>query len=372
MPTKVKLTSKPPAQQTHASQPPRERQGGGEGGGGGEVPPVHKQKDMFKILDVTRESSKEDIRNAFMKKALKYHPDKAPEGKKERYEQIYADIQKAYKILMNDKARAQYVEASQKTADELKNTKRDIHYKKTKKYTKINKEGAREFDKDTFHTDFDSTRVAGDAEEYVKLNKKYDKGNTKVTESEIDLLKKQRDLERDEFKPAQIFEVGSKFDKDAFNRAFDHMKRNNPSSTDMQPYDGEPVGMFSGSTGLTELSGLNLQQGTNFSGANMDNMVTGSGYNPKIGELNLTEFTSSDSYWKPEAENYKTMMDKIEAVKKDRERLYNLGENEYINKPSEIEQQYSELFQINQQALEGIESADRIRRKNNRDKKGGI
>ncbi|MBI2151744.1 molecular chaperone DnaJ, partial [Candidatus Woesearchaeota archaeon] len=50
----------------------------------------------------------EDIKKAFKKLALKYHPDRAPEEKKKEYEEHFKELNEAASILADDKKRQQY------------------------------------------------------------------------------------------------------------------------------------------------------------------------------------------------------------------------------------------------------------------------
>jgi len=60
-------------------------------------------KDYYKILEVDKESSKEEIKKSFRKLAHKYHPDK-----KDGDEKKFKEINEAYGVLSNDKKRAEY------------------------------------------------------------------------------------------------------------------------------------------------------------------------------------------------------------------------------------------------------------------------
>jgi len=60
-------------------------------------------KDYYKILDVGRKASKDDIKKAFRKLAHKYHPDK-----KNGNEQKFKEVNEAYQVLSSDKKRAEY------------------------------------------------------------------------------------------------------------------------------------------------------------------------------------------------------------------------------------------------------------------------
>jgi molecular chaperone DnaJ len=63
------------------------------------------RRDYYDVLSVPRDASKDDIKNAYRKLALQYHPDrnKSPEA-----EEKFKEISEAYAILSDDEKRAQY------------------------------------------------------------------------------------------------------------------------------------------------------------------------------------------------------------------------------------------------------------------------
>jgi curved DNA-binding protein len=63
-------------------------------------------KDYYKILGVNRKAAADEIRSAYRKLALKYHPDKNPGDKKA--EEKFKEINEAYQVLSDDKKRAHY------------------------------------------------------------------------------------------------------------------------------------------------------------------------------------------------------------------------------------------------------------------------
>ncbi|PIZ50745.1 molecular chaperone DnaJ [Candidatus Woesearchaeota archaeon CG_4_10_14_0_2_um_filter_33_13] len=65
-------------------------------------------KDYYKILGVEKSATKEEIKKAFKKLALKFHPDRAPEDKKKESEEQFKEINEAVSVLGDDKKRQQY------------------------------------------------------------------------------------------------------------------------------------------------------------------------------------------------------------------------------------------------------------------------
>ncbi len=65
-------------------------------------------KDYYEILGVPKSSSEEELKKAYRKLALKYHPDRAPEDKKKEYEEKFKEISQAYGVLSDKDKRAQY------------------------------------------------------------------------------------------------------------------------------------------------------------------------------------------------------------------------------------------------------------------------
>jgi molecular chaperone DnaJ len=63
------------------------------------------KRDYYEILGVSRNSSKDEIKNAYRKLALQYHPDrnKAPDA-----EEKFKEISEAYAVLSDDEKRQQY------------------------------------------------------------------------------------------------------------------------------------------------------------------------------------------------------------------------------------------------------------------------
>ena len=67
---------------------------------------MNNKKDYYESLGVARDASQNDIKSAYRKLAMKYHPDKNS-GNKES-EDKFKEVTEAYEVLSNDTKRAQY------------------------------------------------------------------------------------------------------------------------------------------------------------------------------------------------------------------------------------------------------------------------
>ncbi len=63
-------------------------------------------KDYYKILGVERKASEEEVKRAYRKLALKYHPDHNPDNK--QAEDKFKEINEAYQVLSDPQKRARY------------------------------------------------------------------------------------------------------------------------------------------------------------------------------------------------------------------------------------------------------------------------
>ena len=64
------------------------------------------RKDYYKILGVNKDASKDDIKKAFRKLSIKYHPDRNQGDKKA--EEKFKEVAEAYEVLGDDEKRKQY------------------------------------------------------------------------------------------------------------------------------------------------------------------------------------------------------------------------------------------------------------------------
>src|SRR5260221_3084126 len=63
------------------------------------------KRDFYEVLGVSRTCDDDDLKRAYRKLALKYHPDKNPDGEAE---ERFKEVNQAYQILSDPQRRAQY------------------------------------------------------------------------------------------------------------------------------------------------------------------------------------------------------------------------------------------------------------------------
>ena len=63
-------------------------------------------RDFYDVLGVSKDSSADEIKKAYRKLALKFHPDKNPGN--EQAEKNFKEAAEAYSVLSNDQKRSQY------------------------------------------------------------------------------------------------------------------------------------------------------------------------------------------------------------------------------------------------------------------------
>eukprot|EP00672_Neobodo_designis_P018190 CAMPEP_0174827146 /NCGR_PEP_ID=MMETSP1114-20130205/521_1 /TAXON_ID=312471 /ORGANISM="Neobodo designis, Strain CCAP 1951/1" /LENGTH=385 /DNA_ID=CAMNT_0016060753 /DNA_START=131 /DNA_END=1288 /DNA_ORIENTATION=- len=65
-------------------------------------------RDLYEVLGVPREASASDIKRAYKKLALQYHPDKNPEAERDRCEAKFKEVSRAYEVLADEERRRRY------------------------------------------------------------------------------------------------------------------------------------------------------------------------------------------------------------------------------------------------------------------------
>ncbi|HYW95040.1 MAG TPA: DnaJ domain-containing protein, partial [Bacteroidales bacterium] len=64
------------------------------------------KRDYYEVLEITKGSSQEEIKKAYRKMALKYHPDKNPDD--HTAEDKFKEAAEAYEILSDPQKRSRY------------------------------------------------------------------------------------------------------------------------------------------------------------------------------------------------------------------------------------------------------------------------
>jgi len=65
-------------------------------------------KNPYEILWVNKNASQDEIKKAFRKLAMKWHPDRAPKWKKKEFEEKFKEYSNAYEILTDPEKKKQY------------------------------------------------------------------------------------------------------------------------------------------------------------------------------------------------------------------------------------------------------------------------
>ena len=65
-------------------------------------------RDFYKILDVSRDASDAELKKAYRKLAMKWHPDKNPGSKQAQAEKKFKEVSEAYEVLTDPKKKEIY------------------------------------------------------------------------------------------------------------------------------------------------------------------------------------------------------------------------------------------------------------------------
>src|SRR3954464_5577835 len=66
------------------------------------------KRDYYEVLGVAKSANGEEIKRAYRRLAMKFHPDRAPDGKKEEFEVQFKECAEAYEVLSDDAKRRRY------------------------------------------------------------------------------------------------------------------------------------------------------------------------------------------------------------------------------------------------------------------------
>ena len=72
------------------------------------IPHLLKFQDYYEALGVARDAAPEEIKRAYRKLALKWHPDRHAEGKRKEAEERFKRISEAYEVLSDAEKRKRY------------------------------------------------------------------------------------------------------------------------------------------------------------------------------------------------------------------------------------------------------------------------
>ncbi|EEC45313.1 predicted protein, partial [Phaeodactylum tricornutum CCAP 1055/1] len=64
--------------------------------------------DYYKLLGLSKTAKPKEIKKAYRKLALQFHPDKVPEAEKEEAENMFVRVSEAYAVLSDDEKRNVY------------------------------------------------------------------------------------------------------------------------------------------------------------------------------------------------------------------------------------------------------------------------
>jgi DnaJ-class molecular chaperone len=69
------------------------------------------KRDYYKVLEISKSASTREIKKAYRKLAVKYHPDKNPQNKEEA-EEKFKEVAEAYEVLSDEELRKKYDEGT--------------------------------------------------------------------------------------------------------------------------------------------------------------------------------------------------------------------------------------------------------------------
>lgn len=295
--------------------------------------------DYFTILNLNRNATKADVKKAFLKLAMIWHPDKA-ESEEDRkiHTKKYEELQMAYKTLSSDKTRALYASSLQATHEDLRET-RDVGYQQSDQFSKVDSEtGTKIFDQEAFAEAFNRGRSETEKNAFEQLESNTREKTVSVNEYKEFIRKRDENI-------ANVSFMEQLVNPDVFNAAFEAMNALQSSGTrTLEEFNAH--GLESREVG--ELNSVGIMD--EMSLANTTNVyeLIGGGSLPDnfdFSSLNITKVSDSPV-------NHDEIEARIRSVQDDRNRLAQLQKEEFKTEASEIEQLYAGLFAEKVEELE--------------------
>jgi curved DNA-binding protein CbpA len=291
-------------------------------------------KDLYLILGVSKTATQEAIKDAFFKKAIKYHPDKinydnkTPEEQADLtayYSEKYIKIQTAYKILSDPEKRKQYDKSQFNSFNDLKENFDLIE---------IDKTITGEFNIDIFNNKFNEKKNRTNMTDF----------NTKITEKDI----QNKIEEREQLSVPKFL---NNFNSDEFNNIFEHYHKNNDDLFNnldksensfvkgyIVPYNEGQTDVFSFKNKLIEVE-QDLLEDTNCSMENTGFIIN----DQIINEINTGKFKTDRQEVKVPLKE-KEIDKLLKAYNTQTEKLQNIKPEEFIIEETEVYKDFSHLF----------------------------
>lgn len=86
------------------------------------------RRDYYEVLGVAKNATEEDIKKAYRKLAMKFHPDRNPGEGQKRAEEQFKEVKEAYEMLYDPQKRADYDQYGHAGVDNAPSTGQDYTY----------------------------------------------------------------------------------------------------------------------------------------------------------------------------------------------------------------------------------------------------
>ncbi len=188
--------------------------------------------DLYQILQVTKQATELEIKKAYFKLAMKWHPDKAPsDDRKKEYEEHFYKILNAYKILSDENKRKLYDDTLSQIYTELREVDRDVTYHRFEELIERNKqenatylkmrEGRVVFDLDDFNQNF----IKNNLSEFDLHNNTLE--TFKIKQSVFNNMSENLQVARDEDTEVKLPKPMGEYTLSSFNQVFESLKKAN-------------------------------------------------------------------------------------------------------------------------------------------------